>query len=225
LTGLVVRERAESPRESFVLPREFYSRETVEVAEDLLGKILVRRLRKSVILEGRIVEVEAYRGRDDPASHAYRGPTKRNEVMFDRVGLAYVYFIYGNHYCLNITARDASEQAGAVLLRALQPLGGIGRMLKNRDLRKETLLAGRQRTEQPSPNVANGPGKLTQAMGITGKLNGIDVTDRMSELNVRGDAEDATDVEIVSAQRIGIARGKDKAWRFFVKDNAFVSKP
>nr|MDO8134614.1 DNA-3-methyladenine glycosylase [Candidatus Njordarchaeum guaymaensis] len=214
----------ESLQRSVVLPQEFYSRETVKVAKDLLGKILVRTLRKKILLEGRIVEVEAYRGRDDPASHAYGALTERNRVMFHRVGLAYVYFIYGNHYCLNATARSKSEEAGAVLLRAIEPLKGITHIFRNRNI-KEERLARREGEARPPPQLTNGPGKLTQAMRVTGKLNGIDLTDRMSELHVRRNVESKSEAEIVSTQRVGINKGKDKPWRFYIKGNAFVSKP
>jgi DNA-3-methyladenine glycosylase len=221
----VVREEEDSLQQSIVLPRGFYSRETVEVAKDLLGKILVRTLRSNIILEGRIVEVEAYRGIDDPASHAYRGPTDRNRVMFGRVGLAYIYFIYGNHYCLNITAKSESEQAGAVLLRAIEPLKGIRYIFRNRNIKEGRLPARREGKVQPPPQLTNGPGKLTQAMRITDRLNGIDLTDQMSKLYVRRDVESKSETEIVSTQRIGINRGIDKLWRFYVKNSGFVSKP
>jgi len=221
----VVREKEESLQQSVVLPRGFYLRETVEVAKDLLGKILVRTLRKNIILEGRIVEVEAYRGRDDPASHAYRGPTDRNKVMFGQVGLAYIYFIYGNHYCLNITAKSESEQAGAILVRAIEPVKGIKYIFRNRNIKGGRLPARREGKVQPPPQLTNGPGKLTQAMRITGRLNGIDLTDQMSDLYICRDAESKFETEMVSTQRIGINRGKDNLWRFYVKGNAFVSKP
>jgi len=220
-----VGEEEEPYQHSLVLPQQFYSRETVEVARDLLGKILVRTLHKNISLEGRIVEVEAYRGRDDPASHAHRGLTERNKIMFDRVGLAYIYLIYGNHHCLNITARIESEQAGAVLLRAIEPVKGINYISRNRNIKEAKLQARREGKIQTSPQLTNGPGKLTQGMQITRKLNGIDLTDRKSDLYVRRDVESRSEPEIVSTQRVGIKRGKDKKWRFYVKGNAFVSKP
>jgi DNA-3-methyladenine glycosylase len=204
------------------LPLEFYSRETVDVAKELLGKTLVRRVCKGALLEGRIVEVEAYRGRDDPASHAYRGQTERNKVMFERVGLAYIYFIYGNHYCLNVTAREESEQAGAILLRALEPIKGLKYMLRNRSPKDERSL--RRGEVPPPPRLTNGPGKLTKAMQVTGKLNGSDMTDFASSLFIANHSEDADDLKIVSAPRIGIKVGKDRLWRFYIGNNRFVSR-
>lgn len=139
------------------LPRSFYDRDTVTVARNLLGKVLVKEFRGK-ILSGRIVEVEAYRGSDDPASHAHRGLTDRNRVMFEAPGHAYVYFTYGMHYCLNVTTEPAG-QPGAVLLRAVQPLKGIPVMIKHR------------RTRDPK-SIANGPAKLTQAFAITKNRTG-----------------------------------------------------
>jgi DNA-3-methyladenine glycosylase len=222
--GVVVVEEG-SLQQPNVLPQQFYSRETVDVAKDLLGKILVRTLRKNRVLEGRIVEVEAYRGKDDPASHAYRGLTERNKVMFGQVGTAYVYFIYGNHYCLNVTARIGSEEAGAVLIRAIEPTSGTRYMLKNRRIDERNLQRKMERGTIPPPWLTNGPGKLTQAMRITRKQNGIDLTNRMSELWLREDIEGKSEINIESTERVGINRGKDRPWRFYIKDNAFVSKP
>jgi DNA-3-methyladenine glycosylase len=226
ILGALIRRGVEGSIPSYnALPREFYATETIDVAKELLGKILVRRLPRRVLLEGRIVEVEAYRGTDDPASHAYRGVTERNRVMFHQVGLAYIYFIYGNHYCLNATAKSKSEKAGAVLLRALQPVKGTTRMMRNRGLSKKKLVTGIEREATPTPLLTNGPGKLTEAMQITGKLNGIDMTDSVSELIIREDLECSSEIETVSAKRIGISEGKDKPWRFYIKNNRFVSKP
>jgi DNA-3-methyladenine glycosylase len=210
-------------RQQVALPLEFYSRETVDVAKDLLGKALVRHVRKSVVLEGRIVEVEAYRGRDDPASHAYKGQTERNKVMFGRVGLAYIYFIYGNHYCLNVTARRESEQAGAVLLRAIEPIKGIKYMMRNRG-EKEERAPRRGENVAPPLHLANGPGKLTEAMQITRKLDGADMTDCDSTLFIKEHAESPDDLQIVSTPRIGINLGKDRLWRFYIRDNRFISR-
>ena len=211
-------------QQSVVLPRKFYSRETIEAAKDLLGKILVRKMHKNMMLEGRIVEVEAYRGKDDPASHAYRGPTDRNKVMFGPVGISYIYVIYGNHYCLNITARSKSEQAGAVLIRAIEPTEGIGHMFRNRNMKERRPRELKEEKMWLPRQLTNGPGKLTQAMQITGKQNGIDLTDQMSELHVNTDIGGIHEIEIVSAERVGINRGKDRPWRFYIKGNRFVSK-
>jgi DNA-3-methyladenine glycosylase len=207
------------------LPRDFYARETTDVAKELLGKILVRRLPGNALLQGRIVEVEAYRGEDDPASHAHRGLTRRNAVMFQQVGLAYVYFIYGNHYCLNATARCESENAGAVLLRALEPIKGIQRMVQNRGLLKKGSVP------KPTPRnsiprlLTNGPGKLTEAMKINWKLNGTDLTSSRSELLITRDPDHTEPVDIESTKRIGVSAGRTRRWRFYMNGNEFISRP
>jgi len=136
-----------------VLPRSFYARNTVKVAKDLLGKTLVRKTGGKII-SGIITETEAYRHADDPASHAFGGLTDRNKVMFGHVGIAYVYFTYGMHYCVNAVARSDSYDAGAVLIRSISPKLGINEMIKNRKIKSIT-------------NLTNGPAKLTQAMQIT----------------------------------------------------------
>ncbi len=188
-----------------MLDRRFYARDTVKVARDLLGKILVRRINNHR-LSGMIVETEAYRSSDDPASHSYRGMTDRNRVMFGEVGYSYVYFTYGMYYCLNIVAKDADTRAGAVLIRALEPLEGIDIMKKNR--MKELY------------NLTNGPGKLTQALMIDKSLNGIDVTKEGALYIINGYKID----EIEVTPRIGIKTALDKYWRFYIKGNRFVSK-
>ncbi len=132
------------------LTRSFYQRHPAEVAPDLLGKILVRRI-ENTYLRGRIVEVEAYSS-DDPASHTFRGMTTRNRAMFGEAGHAYIYFIHGMHYCINVVARSDTP-AGGVLIRALEPLSGITTMRQ---------LRGREKLR----DLTSGPAKLTQAMGI-----------------------------------------------------------
>ncbi len=189
------------------LPRPFYQRDTTLVAKALLGKVLVRRL-GSAIMAGVIVETEAYRGNDDPASHAYRGPTRRNLVMFGEAGHAYIYFTYGMHYCLNVTAKR-NAQPGAVLIRAVRPVRAVKRMMKHR------------KTDR-TLDLANGPGKLTQAFAITSSLNGHDLTTGRG-LFIVEDSEPQT-FEVNSTGRIGIMSGKKKMWRFFVKDDPFVSR-
>lgn len=175
-------------------------------------------------MEGRIVEVEAYSGENDPASHAYRGPTKRNSVMFQQVGLAYVYFIYGNHFCLNATARSESEKAGAVLLRALEPITGIEKMTRNRLFSKDKSTNRVERESMPLTQLANGPGKLAKAMLVTGKLNGMDLTNPTSILYIREDHEYIPELEVVATKRIGISAGEERHWRFYVRGSVFVSR-
>jgi DNA-3-methyladenine glycosylase len=153
-----------------------------------------------------IVETEAYRGPTDPASHAYRGRTKRNEVMFDVPGRAYVYFTMGLHYCLNVTTEPRGTPA-AVLLRALEPTEGIDEMEKNRGVRDASRLA-------------SGPGNLTSALRIDLGMNGEDlVTSRRLFLEL-GKPPDA----IEASARIGVSAGKTKRWRYFASGSSAVSK-
>ena len=178
------------------LPRSFYARNTVDVAKDLLGKYLVRKNNKQII-SGIIIETEAYRFSDDPASHAFRGMTERNKAMFGEVGKAYVYFTYGMYYCVNAVARSKNFQAGAVLIRAIKPEQGIEIMIKNR--KKKDIL-----------NLTNGPAKLTQAMNISKKHYGMDLT-RQTELFI---TEGIDRRRIFARKRIGIKNGIEKLWNF-----------
>src|SRR6266568_763871 len=148
-----------------LLPRTFYEREPSEVAPALLGKLLIRKLRKKILV-GRIVEVEAYLGNADPAAHAYAGMTARNAVLFGPAGHAYVYFIYGMYYCLNFSC-EPKGMAGCVLLRAIEPISGLEEMAR---LRRVPLKGAPGR-------LTGGPGKLCQALDITrSAINGVDVT-------------------------------------------------
>lgn len=191
-----------------LIPREFYNRDTVNVAKDILGKILIRVI-NGRILSGVIVETEAYRSTDDPASHSYRGKTERNSVMFGDVGHAYVYFTYGNHYCLNIVAKNSNTPAGAVLIRAIEPIEGIKQMQKFREI-------------GDIHNLTSGPGKLTKALNITKKQNGVDVTKKGEMYLLNGKKIDES--SILASPRIGIRMALDKQWRFFIADNKFVSR-
>ena len=187
------------------LDRAFFSRYTPDVAHELLGCLLVRRVGRKT-LSGRIVEVEAYRGSDDPASHSYHGPTKRSSIMFGEAGHVYVFFSYGNHWCLNFTT-EAEGEPGAVLIRALEPVDGIGEMKKNRGV----LEVGQ---------LTNGPGKLTKALWIDGAFNGEDLV-KSGRLYVLGREEP---VRVEASARIGISKGRERQWRYFVDGNPFVSK-
>lgn len=162
-------------------------------------------------LSGKIVEVEAYRGAKDPASHAYHGKTKRNEVMFHQGGCLYVYFTYGMHFCANIVTgkKDVGE---AVLIRALQPVTGIEVMKKNRRFTK-----GARSTH----NLTNGPAKLCQAFGVEGKENG---TDLLGDKIFLIGGESIPKSYIGTSTRVGISRGKEKRWRFFIKENEWLSQ-
>jgi DNA-3-methyladenine glycosylase len=188
------------------LSRDFFRRDTVKVAEELLGSSLVR-VRGRTVMVGRIVEVEAYRGSDDPASHAFHGMTARNEPMFGEPGHAYVYFTYGNHYCLNVTTQG-SGTAGAVLIRALEPLEGLVSMR-------------RLRPNVTDIELTNGPGKLTKAFGIDKALNKVDMT-KIGPLFIRRGSE--RDFSIARSTRIGIREGTDRLWRFYIADYPYVSK-
>ena len=189
-----------------LMDKSFFSRNALEVAKDVLGKQIVR-ITPSGILSGRIVEVEAYRGDDDPASHAFRRLTARNKIMYGEPGLAYVYFTYGVHHCLNIVVEEEGNPA-AVLIRALEPLSGIDIMKKNRGRDDINVLT-------------DGPGKLTKACGITVKENGVDLTCN-NELFIAALPYCEFDVEVSS--RIGIKSGRDKLWRFYIRGSNFVSK-
>lgn len=189
------------------LPRSFYTRRTVTVAKALLNQNLVRVIRRAVLI-GRIVEVEAYGGLDDPASHAYHGPTPRNMPMFGQPGHAYIYFTYGNHYCLNVTTpRDGI--ASAVLIRAIEPLKGL-------DMMK------RLRPDVAEQQLTNGPGKLTKALGVDKSLNEVDLT-KKGPLYVSKGAE-GPEFTIVRSPRIGITLGVERLWRFYIKSNQYVSR-
>jgi DNA-3-methyladenine glycosylase len=191
-----------------VLGRQFYDRKSTIVAQDLIGKILARRIDTKKTIEGVIVETEAYGGFGDPASHAYMGKTKRNEVMFREPGRAYVYFTYGAHYCLNLVTNPWRQGAGAVLIRAAEPKTGIDYMMVQR---KTNVLT----------ELSNGPGKLCKAFSIDGKINGADATSPDSPIFV---IESDTRKTISSSPRIGISSAKKRKWRFFEKDSRFLSR-
>lgn len=182
--------------------RSFYDRSTQLVAKELLGnkvvRIISRGQEKPKRLCGIIVETEAYGFNEDAASHAFRGLTLRNAVMFGEPGTAYIYFIYGNHFCLNVSAKPLEIEAGAVLIRALQPVEGIRRMK-----------IFRRNCEELS--LTSGPGKLTQALNIQQSLNGEDMTDPKSDIHIEFGAKPPG---IIATKRIGTSMGLDKKWRF-----------
>jgi DNA-3-methyladenine glycosylase len=186
-----------------ILPRSFYKRPTVEVARDLLGKIVVHGE-----TAGRIVETEAYLGGDDLASHSARGITARTRVIFGPPGHAYVYFIYGMYECLNLVAEPAGKP-GCVLIRAVEPVSGIEIMQRRRPA-AHTLR-----------ELASGPGRLTRALGIRRAHNGADVT--RGGLTVRA-AGGGAPFEVEVTPRIGIRECADWPLRYIIKGNAFVSR-
>jgi len=191
-----------------IVPRAFYLDPPDLVAQKLLGKLLVRGAKV-----GRIVEVEAYFGESDPASHSFPGKTARNAVLFGPPGHAYVYFIYGMHYCLNVSC-EREGKAGSVLFRALEPLQGIEEMAQSR---KITLSGPRDLLK-----LTSGPGRLAQAFGITRtRDNGRDLTSPNSGLWIGADRYHAKAIQITP--RIGITKAADRNLRYILKGNAFVS--
>ncbi len=187
-----------------LLRRTFFDRPVLKVAPELIGATLLVNG-----VGGRIVEVEAYH-HTDPAAHSYRGPTARNSVMFGPPGVAYVYRSYGIHWCLNFVCEEEGS-ASAVLIRALEPLEGLGVMRRRRgqsgELADERLLC-------------SGPGKLCQALGVTHRDNGLPLDKAPFELRAReGNAK------VVRGVRIGITKAVEKPWRYGLKDSRFLSKP
>ncbi len=198
------------------LDRAFFSRDPRRVARDLLGKVLVRHLGDGRgRLTARIVEVEAYMGIEDPAAHAAAGNTARTAVLFGPPGHAYVYFIYGNHYCLNVSC-EPEGRAGSVLIRALEPMSGIEEMARARGM------------EIHGPKdlikLTSGPGRLAQAFGITrARDNGGDLTSTANGLWMGEDGYRARGIRVT--RRIGITKAADQPLRYVLAGNAFVSGP
>ena len=186
------------------LPVSFYRRPVITVARELLGKLLIRKTNQGLTC-GRIVETEAYGGSDDPASHAFSGPGARSAVMFEDGGKAYVYFIYGMYYCLNVvTGRSGTGEA--CLIRAIEPVDGIDLMKK------------RRQTDDPR-RLTNGPGKLCIAMDIDLSLNGYNYSGK--DLFI---SDDGYQLEKISCSaRIGIRKAQNFLWRFYIEGNPFVT--
>ncbi len=193
-----------------MLSRDFYDRDPRLVGPDLLGKILVRREGRK-LLTGRIVEVEAYLGADDPAAHASIGKTPRNAVLFGPPGYAYVYFIYGNHYCLNVSCLPDGIPGG-ILFRAVEPIQGMGDMFKLRGIAESSDFR----------KLTRGPGRLAAAFGITRERdNAKDLTDARSNLYIADDCSAAP--EVLITKRIGIKKAADMPLRYILPGNRFVS--
>ena len=191
---------------------DFFARPCLTVAPELVGAYLVHRLADGARLVGRIVEVEAYLGGGrDPGSHAHRGPTPRNRVMFAAPGRLYVYRSYGIHTCANVVC-EPEGQAAAVLLRALEPLEGCARMRAQRGLPRGA----------PEREIANGPGKLCQALGISLEHYGRNLL--RGSLSLRRPAAHDPDLEIVTSRRIGLSRGVERQYRFYARGNRFVGR-
>lgn len=188
------------------LPDKFYQQPTLTVAQSLLGCIL-RTMIDGREASGLIVETEAYHQDSDEASHAFRGVTKRTEVMFGAPGHAYVYFIYGAHFCVNVVTEQSGIGA-AVLIRALEPLTGVEVMQKRRG------------TQDPL-RLTNGPGKLCQAVGITKAFNGASFLDSPNISLLHGTRVRPS--RISTSKRIGISKSKELPWRFYITDSLYVS--
>ena len=190
-----------------MLPVSFYARDAASVARDLLGCVVQSTIGGPRV-SGRIVEVEAYTGVEDPAAHCYGGRrTDRTEVMFGKPGRVYVYFSYGMHWCMNAVTQPEGT-ASAVLLRALEPLEGLDVMR-------------RRRATSVDRNLCSGPAKLCQALGVTGVINGAPLF--RGDLQIRRGPPDAFDVE--AGPRIGISRATDWPLRFMVRGSPWVSRP
>jgi DNA-3-methyladenine glycosylase len=203
-----------TPRFKEPLPRSFYDRDPRRVSRALLGKVLVRRWNRK-LLAARIVEVEAYLGRGDPAAHAYAGKTARNAVLFGPPGHSYVYFIYGNHYCFNVSCLPDGE-AGGVLFRALEPLIGIEEMAKLRGIS----LSGPRSLR----TLTSGPGRMAEAFGITRERdNGKDLTSASSDLWIADDGFRPR--RVLVTRRIGITKAAEHPLRYVIAGNPFVSGP
>jgi DNA-3-methyladenine glycosylase len=204
------------------LDRAFFGRDPRRVARELLGKVLVRdsvgqqahrRQNARYRLAARIVEVEAYLGEKDPASHAAAGNTARTSVLFGPPGFAYVYFIYGTHYCLNVSC-EREGKAGGVLFRALEPLLGIEEMAAARGVELQS--------PRDLAKLTSGPGRLAQAFGITRtRDNGCDLTSAQSSLWIGDDGFRSS--KIIVTPRIGITKAAERPLRYLLEGNRFVS--
>jgi len=220
------------------LPAKFYGQNTLKLAQKLLGKYIIR-IDKNHKLIGKIVETEAYYGPSDLASHAAKGKTPRTKIMFDQAGLAYIYLIYGMYYCFNIVT-ERPDFPAAILIRAVEPIAGIPEMLKNRKCHPEHS----RRVTRPShgstepalsqtegltmtKTLTNGPAKFCQAFKIERKLNGLDLKNSRILYLAENPQEKIKPARISQVKRIGIDYAgpyKHKPWRFYLKDNLFISR-
>jgi len=200
------------------LKAEFFNRDPRRVARALLGKLLVRKTARG-ILAGRIVETEAYLGKDDAAAHAAAGRTVRNAVLFGPPGHAYVYFIYGNHYCLNVSCLP-NGVPGCVLFRALEPVAGIKQMAEARGIE---VAKGMDLTKIPFlKKISSGPGRMAEALEITRERdNGKSLVSPRSDLRLADDGFRVRRVTVTP--RIGIVKSAEQPLRYFIAGNAFVS--
>jgi DNA-3-methyladenine glycosylase len=197
-----------------LLPREFFADRALQVAPRLLGCVLEHQTAEGLVAV-ELTEVEAYEGSVDPASHSYRGRTARNAVMFGPPGHAYVYFTYGMHFCANLTCGPEGT-ATAVLLRA-------GRIIEGAPLAAARRLAGRPAARVPDRDLARGPGRLGQALGIDRAQNGVDACDPASPLRVRAAARPVAPAQISRGPRVGVSSAADWPWRFWRTGDPTVS--
>jgi len=198
--------------QNLVLTRKFFIRPVLVVAKDLLGKVLIKKDGNRVIA-ARIIEVEAYDGKVDKASHSFNGKTKRNEVMFNEGGYFYVYFTYGAHFCCNVVTGKRNN-GEAVLIRAVEPLLGINKMIENR--------FGRAlKSEKEIYNLTSGPGKVCKAFGFNKEYSGMDLTN--SNVFIVNQPKLKKNMIGVS-KRIGITKSVSLPWRFFEVGNPYLSK-
>jgi DNA-3-methyladenine glycosylase len=195
------------------LARAFFARNPRRVARELLGKVLVRQGAGELSLTARIVEVEAYLGKDDPAAHSAAGNTARTSVLFGPPGHAYVYFIYGNHYCLNVSC-EREGRAGSVLFRALEPLSGLEEMALARSMELHS--------EKDWPKLTSGPGRLCEAFGITrARDNGCDLTSAAGSLWIGDDGYRTRRIRVTT--RIGITKAAEQPLRYILEGSRFIS--
>ena len=192
-----------------VLPRSFYNRDVAIVAQELLGKLVVRRARAGSFV-GRIVETEAYLAEGDAACHAAKGKTKKNATMFGRPGLVYVYSIHAR-YCMNAVT-EVRGRASAVLIRALEPLTGIATMQQQRGVEKVT-------------DLCRGPARLCEALGVDRRLDGWDITRGQRLWIAEASNDEVTSVRVTRSPRIGVTSAKEASLRFFIDGSAYVSGP
>ena len=211
------RSSLKSPASAKLLPRKFFDRDPRIVAPDLLGKLIVRQEGRKLI-SGRIVELEAYLGADDAAAHSAAGRTARNDVLWGPPGHAYVYFIYGVHYCLNISCMPEGE-AGGILIRALEPVSGLEAMAAARELGGLDFDSVRDLSK-----LASGPGRLSEALRVTRpRDNGKDMVSHDSNLQVRDDG--FVPDKIGKTLRVGITKAADMPLRYVIAGSKFLSRP
>jgi DNA-3-methyladenine glycosylase len=188
------------------LPQDFYDQPTLDIARSLLGKYLIRPYDQNLLV-GKIVETEAYIGENDPACHAAVGRTSRNQVMYGPPGYAYIYFIYGMYYCLNVVTEKEGFPA-AVLLRALEPVRGFEILKQNRKIKINYQLT-------------NGPGKICQALKLNRDFNGENLSGDKIYIGI---GKEIHNDNITRTARVGINKGIEHPWRFYIKDSLYVSK-